>query len=323
VIDLSIVVLTWNGRDLVMNCLGSIERELLADGGCLATETLVVDNGSEDGTVAAVRERFPWAQVIALPRNVGFAAGNNAGLRRARGRYVCLLNNDTVVLPGGFETCVRFLDEHPAVGAVGPQLVHPSGRRQNSIHNFPSILLEVVPRGVLETLFPRRYPSKRFAHGQPLDVEALLGACMFVRRAVVEQVGEMPEDYFFFLEETDWFFQIRRAGWRVVHHPAAELVHLHGASTKQRVPLPTRVEYHRSLYHFFHKNHGRWQAAVVMAIRVTKLALACALSVPLLPFSARERARWAQRIGLLRWHALGRPASWGLAGLRRGASEAM
>jgi hypothetical protein len=148
VTDLSIVLLTWNGRDLALECLASIDREIRArtDSERLSVETIVVDNGSADGSVAAIRERFPWAEVVALPRNIGFAAGNNAGLVRAKGRMVCLLNNDTIVQRDGFEACVRYLDTHPDVGAVGPQLLHPDGRKQNSIHNFPTLLLEIVTK---------------------------------------------------------------------------------------------------------------------------------------------------------------------------------
>jgi hypothetical protein len=318
VIDLSIVLLTWNGRALTLDCLASIEREIRSrsDPGRIETETIVVDNGSRDGTVAAVRERFPWASVVALPCNRGFAGGNNAGLARARGRHVCLLNNDTVVQRDGLEACVRHLDAHPDVGAVGPQLLHPDGRRQNSIHNFPTLLLELVPRGVLESLAPRRYPSKRFAHDAPLDVEAVLGACMVVRRAVLERVGPMPEDYFFFLEETDWFYAMREAGWRVVHLPEARLVHVHGAATKRVVPLPTRIEYHRSLYHFFRKRRGPVQAALVGALRLVKLVLALLLFAPVAAVSRSERERWRQRAWILAWHLAGCPPQWGLSGVR-------
>jgi GT2 family glycosyltransferase len=324
VTDLSIVLLTWNGRELVLDCLASIEREIRArsDAARLETETIVVDNGSADGSVEAIRARFPWAEVVALPRNIGFAGGNNAGLARAKGRMVCLLNNDTIVQPDGFEACVRHLDAHPDVGAVGPQLLHPDGRKQNSIHNFPTLLLEIVPRGVLETLFPRRYPSKRFEHDVPLEVEAVLGACMVVRREVLEQVGPMPEDYFFFLEETDWFFQMRRKGWRVLHLPDATLVHIHGASTKKVVPLPTRIEYHRSLYHFFRKNRGAGEARAVMAVRLVKLVLAMLFGAPLALFSKRERERWVQRGWILLWHLRGQPIAWGLAGVRAKAEGA-
>ena len=292
-IDLSVVLLSWNGRDLALACLDSIDRTLRArrDAGRLETETILVDNGSADGTVEAVRARFPWVEIVALASNRGFAGGNNAGLARARGRYVCLLNNDTIVQPDCFEACVRHLEAHPEVGAVGPQLLHEDGRKQNSIHNFPTLLLELVPRGVLEVLAPRRYPSKRFAHDAPLEVEAVLGACMVVRREVIEQVGPMPEDYFFFLEETDWCFAMRERGHRVVHLPAARLVHLHGASTKKVVPLPTRIEYHRSLYHFFRKRRGRAQAAIVVGLRVGKLVSALVLLAPVALVSAGERER--------------------------------
>jgi hypothetical protein len=317
-VDLSIVVLTWNGRELVLACLESIDRAVRArrDAERIETETIVVDNGSSDGTARAVRERFPWAELIALPRNVGFAAGHNVGLARAkRGRHLLLLNDDTQVVPGALERCVRFLDDAPDVGAVGPQLLHPDGRRQNSIHAFPRLLTETVPRGLLETLFPRRFPSKRYAHAGPIDVEAVLGACIAVRRETLDAVGPLPEDYFFFLEETDWLFRMRRAGWRVVHLPDAKLVHVHGAATKKKVPLATRIEYHRSLYRFFRRNRGPGQAAVVVALRVARLAAALVVLAPLALVSARERERWRQRLAILAWHARGCPVSWGLSGV--------
>jgi GT2 family glycosyltransferase len=315
-IDLSIVLLTWNGRELALACLASIERVLRGPAATLAVETIVVDNGSRDGTVEAVRARFPWSEVLALPRNLGFAAGNNVGLARARGRHVALLNNDTEVLPGCFEACVRLLDAQPDVGVVGPQLLHPDGRLQNSIHNAPTLLGELVPRGLLEVLAPRRFPSKRFHHAGPLDVEAVLGACMVVRRAALDAVGPLPEDYFFFLEETDWLCAMRAGGWRVVHLPEARLVHLHGATTKKRIPLPTRIEYHRSLYHFFRKRRGPTQGAAVVAVRLAKLVLALVVLAPLALVLPRERARWRERAAILAWHARGCPRSWGLAGSR-------
>jgi len=318
-IDLSLVVLTWNARELVLACLSSIERTVRAPGAPLATEILVVDNGSSDGTVEAVRARFPWAEVVALPRNLGFAAGHNAGLARARGRHVALLNNDVELLPGCLEACVRHLDAHPEVGVVGPQLLHPDGRLQNSIHNAPTLLGELVPRGVLELLFPRRFPSKRYRHDAPIEVEAVLGACMVVRREALEQVGPLPEDYFLFLEETDWLFAMRAAGWRVVHLPQARLVHEHGATTKKRMPLETRIEYLRSLYHFFRKRRGAGQAAAVVAVRLVKLLLALIVLAPAALVLPRERARWRERATILAWHLRGCPRSWGLEGLCAGA----
>jgi hypothetical protein len=315
VTDLSIVVLTWNTRDLVLDCLASIEREVLSrtDPGRLEVETLVVDNGSADGTVEAVRARFPWAQRIPLPRNVGFAAGNNAGLRKISGRHAVLLNSDTVVLRDAFETCVRWLDAHPDVGVVGPQLLNPDLTKQNCIHNYPSLATEFVPKSLLEWLFPRRFPSKRYEHREPIDVEAVLGACMFVRHEVLEQVGPMPEDYFFFLEETDWCWRIRDAGWRVMHVPDARVVHVHGAATKKKIPARTRIEYHRSLYHFFRKNRGAAQASAVIALRFAKALLYTLALAPAALVSRGGRDRWASRAAVLAWHLRGCPAGAGLS----------
>jgi GT2 family glycosyltransferase len=323
-IDLSIVVLTWNARTLVADCLASIERTLRAPGvsGGLSFETIVVDNGSSDGTVEMLHERFPWVETLALPRNLGFAGGCNAGLAVAAGRHVALLNNDTELLPGCFETCVRFLDAEPYVGVVGPQLLHPDGRLQNSIHNAPTLLSELVPKGILETLWPRRFPSKRQRYERPVDVEAVLGACLVVRREALAEVGPLPEDYFFFLEETDWLVAMRQAGWRVVHLPNARLVHIHGATTKKRAPVATRIEYYRSLYHFFRKRRGPGQASAVIGVRVLKLLFALTLLAPFAAVLPSERRRWRERARILVWHLRGRPTSWGLAGLVAGESAA-
>ena len=317
--DLSIVIVTWNARDYLLDALASIEREVLgrSDAGRIDVETIVVDNGSVDGSVEAARAQYPFAEVIALPENIGFAAGNNVGLRRAKGRHCVLLNSDTVVLPDALETCVRYLDDHPDVGVVGLQLLNPDRSKQNCIHNFPSFASEIVPLGVLETLFPRRFPSKRFEHPEPIDVEAVLGACLFVRREVLEGVGLMPEDYFFFLEETDWCFYIKEAGWRIVQVPDAHVVHVFGASTKKKVPAETRIEFHRSLYHFFRKTRGPGAARAVLALRVFKSFLYLVTGGLLAPFSELRRDRWMQNARVLSWHLRGMPADEGLRGVNR------
>jgi GT2 family glycosyltransferase len=317
VIDLTIVVVNWNGRALLEDCLASIEREVggRSTPGRLETETLVVDQASSDGSAEAVRARFPWAEVLALPRNVGFAAGNNVGLRRARGRHCVLLNNDTVVLPDALERCVRYLDANPTVGVVGPQLLDPDGTKQNSVHSVPNLVSEIVPKAVLETIAPWRYPSKRYEHPGPIVVEAVLGACLVVRREVLETVGLMPEDYFMFLEETDWCWRIRRAGWKVVHLPDARVVHVHGATSKKRLPAETRIEYHRSLYHFFEKNRGESIARTVRGLRLAKGVLRAAAGSVAAPFSRRRRDRWRQDLRVLAWHLRGRPEGAGLARL--------
>jgi len=296
--ELSIIIVAWNVRDLVLDCLASLRLAQLA----LRHEIILVDNGSVDHTVAAVRQQFPEVHVLALPRNIGFAAGNNQGLLKASGRYALLLNSDTIVLEGGLERCVAYLDAHPNVGVVGPQLLNPDRTKQNCVHNSPTLVSELVGASLLRRLFPRRHPSKRIDYSGPVDVEAVLGACLFVRREVVNQVGPIDEEYFFFLEETDWCHRIRQAGWRIVHLPDAHVIHLYGESTKKKVPLRTRIEYYRSRYTFFRKNRGPLACAVLQAIVMAKLLLGAVAG-------GRRAAEYRQ---ILAWHAAGRPAEAGL-----------
>ncbi|MEE8556371.1 MAG: glycosyltransferase family 2 protein [Myxococcota bacterium] len=296
--DLSIIIVAWNVRDLVLDCLASIRDARLA----ISNEVLVVDNGSHDGTVEAVRRQFSETHVIALPENVGFAAGNNQGLLKMNGRYAVLLNSDTIVLRGGLEHCVGYLDAHPDVGVVGPQLLNPDRTKQNCIHNTPSLVSEVVSQSLLRRLFPGRYPSKRVEYREPIEVDAVLGACLFVRRDVVQEVGPIDEAYFFFLEETDWCHQIRERGWKVVHLPDAQVIHLYGESTKKKVPLQTRIEYYRSRYTFFRKNRTR---AAYVGLRLLVGAKLLLGSI----FGGRRAAEYR---GILRWHVAGRPAKAGL-----------
>ncbi len=297
-IDLSIIIVAWNVRDLVLDCLASIRDAKLG----LSYEVLLVDNGSDDSTVEAVRRQFSEVHVIALPRNIGFAAGNNQGLIKMSGRYALLLNSDTIVLRGGLERCVRYLDEHPEVGVVGPQLLNPDRSKQNCIHNSPTLISEIVSQSLLRRLLPGRFPSKLVDYEAPVRVEAVLGAGLFVRHQVIQQIGLICEDYFFFLEETDWCHRIRSQGWTVVHLPDAQVVHLYGESTKKKLPLRTRIEYYRSRYTFFQRNRGALACRGLVLIVLAKLLLGSVLG-------GRRAAGYRK---ILAWHWAGRPATAGL-----------
>ena len=310
--DLSVVVVTWNGWTFLSECLASLDRAIRRPA-TLDLQVVVVDNGSEDGTCRELAARFPWAECIALPKNRGFAAGANAGLRRASGRHAVLLNNDTTVPAGALEACVAYIDAHPEVGVVGPQLRGPDGRKQNSVHNEPGLITEIVPGWLLQTVWPGRYPSKRQAPAGPVAVDAVLGACLVVRAEVLARVGLLPEDYFFFLEETDWCRAIRRAGWGVRHLPGVEVTHVHGATSKKRDPARTRIEYHRSLYRFFRKNRGPAAFGALLAVRLVKSTLHVIVGAPAALFSRKAREQWWARWRVLAWHLSGRPEGWGLA----------
>jgi len=318
--DLSIVVSSWNTRALLLECLDSLQRSIEIERKReLATpfevEVLVVDNGSSDGSAQAVRRAHPEVRVIDLERNRGFAAGNNAALEVARGRTLLLLNSDAFPEPGALRRCVEVLDARPGVAAAGLQLLHPDGRLQNSIHTLPRAWHELVPRALLECLWPARFPSKRRPATEPIEVDAVLGACFFMRREAIDAIGPLSEDYFFFLEETDWCLRAARAGFRVLHIPDARAEHRSGASSKARYPIETRIEFNRSLYRFLETHRGRGSARAARTIRCLKSALLLpflSLAALVLPASRR---RLAVVWGVLRWHLAGCPATGGLAGL--------
>ena len=315
--DRSIIVVAWNTRELVLECLRSVERAMRTEGGGapLRVEVQVVDNGSSDGTAEAVRAEYPQARLIRLSENLGFAAGSNTGIRRASGRarHLLLLNSDARLMPDALERCVKFLDDHPDVGIVGPRLLRPDGSARAAVHNEPRLITELVPVGVLQLLFPRRFPSWRRSGSEPFDVEAVSGAALFARSQMLEWVGLLSEQYFFFLEETDWCRRVRRAGWRVVHHPGAQVIHLSGGSSKRVHPSLTRIEYHRSLYRFYQSHHGRGRAATALALRVCKAVFYVVTQAPLALFAPRIRVRCRAHWDVLLWHLRGCPASAGLS----------
>jgi GT2 family glycosyltransferase len=315
--DLSVVIVNWNTRALLLECLAAtrdeLEREARASG--LLGEIIVVDNGSRDGSADAVREAFDDVEVLPLPENRGYAAGNNAGIAVAKGRILLLLNSDAFLLPGALRVALDVFERSPDVAAAGVQLVHPDGRLQNSIHTFPRFWLELVPRALLELSMPKRFPSKRYRHAGPIDVDAVLGAAFFVRRAVIDEIGPLCEDYFFFLEETELCWRIKCARHRVVHIPAARAEHRSGASSKRRHSLATRVEFHRSLYHFLRTNQGVVPAAAVVVLRVVKGLVSLPFLLLLAIVSQRQRERLGIVWGMLVWHTLGCPRHWGLTGV--------
>ena len=234
--DLSVVVLTWNTKDMTLACLKQLQmalREVDRRRGW-SSEVIIVDNGSTDGTAVELRQRFPEMELQENEENLGFAAGMNGGLCRAEGETVLLLNSDAFLGAATIEACLDTLSLHEEAGMVGPRLLHPDGRIQRSVHSFPGVWSEILPRFLIEARHARRERSESGEEAQALPVDALRGAVLFVRRALIEEVGPLPEEYFFFLEETDWCWQARKKGWQVLYVPGAPALHLLGESSKRR-----------------------------------------------------------------------------------------
>lgn len=248
----TLVIPTLNSRDSLLRCLEAALSSRNID----EPEIFVIDNGGRDGSSDAVRASFPTVRVIRNETNQGFAKAVNQGIRESRGRLVCLLNDDAVLEPDTLRRLADELDREPQVGIMGPQLVHADGSLQNSIDNFPGLADQFLNKSLLRALFPRRYPSKRQAYEAPVEVESIIGACMVIRRELVEKIGGLDERYFVFLEETDYCLRAREAGFRTVFFPGAKVRHDQGMTGTKRAAHRTKVEYWRSMMAFLKRHRG-------------------------------------------------------------------
>lgn len=305
--DLTVVIPSYETADRLETCLAALARSA-EQHPRVGLEVIVVDNGSRDDSVLRARCSRLSPRVVALVRNRGFAAAVNRGLDLRRGRHVLLLNSDVIVdeemIPGGLAR----LDEDPTLGLLGPVLRHADGRVQRSAHPIPDLWTELLPEWLLGRL---RVPSP--SPGGLREVEALRGAVLFIRGDLLEKLGPLDEGYFFFLEDTDYCARARSAGVRVVEDGALFATHASGASSKRRVPLATRIEFHRSLYRFLERRSGRLVARLARGVRTLRNLVS--LSLLLLPAlaSGEARRRLAERFGLVLWHLRSCPPEPALA----------
>jgi GT2 family glycosyltransferase len=270
--DLSIIVVSWNTAGLLEACLDSIRRNAAG----LGCEVIVVDNGSSDGSVGMVMQRFPEAILIANPTNVGYARANNQGLSRASGRCVLLLNSDTEVTEGALGTLLAYMEGHPRVGAVGPRLVRPDGTVQQACDLFPLRPWEMAWERIVDRLWPQNTVTRqarmaRWDLRQPLAVDWLVGAALLVRRDVIETVGGLDERFWMYAEDLDWCYRMRKAGWEVHYLPHATVYHRQRASSERTPELAGQLARQReeSLVLFYRKHYG---AAAALGL---KMILAC------------------------------------------------
>ncbi len=260
-LDLTVVVVNWNVRDLLRRCLHSVLAH------AIRLEIIVVDNASSDGSAAMVRAEFPSVRLIANEENRGFTAATNQGLALAQGRYLLLLNPDTEVVGDALATMVHYMDAHPEVGALGPQLRYPDGSRQPSRRRFPTFATALVESTVIQewwrdNRFLRRYYMADTPDDAIQAVDWVVGACLLVRREVYDQVGGLDEGFFMYSEELDWCRRIKEAGWQVVYLPTATIIHHEGRSSEQVVPA-RHIHFQSSKVRYFRKHHGALQAGLL------------------------------------------------------------
>ena len=285
--SLSIIIVSWNTRKLLEDCISSI----LANPPTLPLDIWVVDNASSDTSPMMVREHFPEVHLMANHENVGFGRANNQAIQRCTGTYVLLLNPDTLITTGALQTLIDFLETQPQAGAAGAKILNPDSSLQISSHPRPTLSREIWRMFHLDALWPySAYPLTKWQVGQPQEVDVLMGACLLIRREVLDQVGVLDEDYFMYSEEVDLCYRIQRAGWRLYWVPEAEVVHFGGQSSQQAA-TEMFLNLYRSKIIYFRKHYG-W---LVTQVYKSILRTAALLRLMLAPFILFEDSSRRQK----------------------------
>lgn len=299
-IAVSVIIVNWNTKDILQNCLNSVYQTI----DNLPCEVIVVDNASSDGSTEILQERYPQVIKIYNKVNRGFGAANNQAFAIMKGNYALLLNTDTIMTPGAVDKLWTFCEHHQEAGIVCGQLLHADGRKQNSVAVFPSLLSLLINSSFLEYIFPQWFPSKRYEHKKPIEVDSAIGACMMINKKALAEVGFFDERYFFYFEETDLAYSFHSKGWRVYHIPDAFIYHLQGQSIGHNVG--SRIEFYRSRYQFLRKWHGRkyfYPAVTIIFFRLLVNCLfSCAVNILTFGLVKKLRQKLIVYSHLIFWH---------------------
>ena len=262
-VDISVIIVNWNARELLRRCLVSID----ANHGDLSIEVIVVDSASSDDSVHMVKREFPWVKVAASQQNLGYAGGNNLGAREATGRCLLILNPDTEIVENALQQMVAYLDSHPTVGVVGPRLFLPDGSIQRSCRRFPQLATAFFQtplgwRWFPNNKFDRMHYITECSDNHPLSVDWLVGAALMIRRETWQQVGPFDDRFFLYSDEVDWCHRCRDAGWEIHYLPWSYVKHDQGGTTR-RVVAPARTHFYRSRVLYFGKYFGVGWASII------------------------------------------------------------
>ncbi|MDX1991563.1 MAG: glycosyltransferase family 2 protein [bacterium] len=272
ILDLSIIIVSWNVRDLLAACLRSIE----ATAGHLKLETIVVDSASSDDSVAMMQRDFPHVTVLAQHENVGYTRGNNIGLQAAKGRYLLLLNPDTEIMGDALTQMVAYLDAHPEVGVVGPHTLNTDGSYQSTRRRFPTVLLAFFESTWLQPYAPKTLLDRFYVNDAPqdatLEVDWVQGSALLARREIYDQIGGLDEGYVMFSEELDWCKRAKQHGWRVVYLGSANITH-HGGKSTDQASARKHIYFQESKLRYFRKYHGVWVAVVLRVFLLLSYSL--------------------------------------------------
>ena len=272
-VDLSVIIVSWNVRELLDKCLESLRRARRSNAihGQIefSMEIIVVDSGSADGSVELLSEKHPDLTLLAQSQNVGFTRGNNIGLKRARGAFLLLLNPDTEVSPGALGLMIDFMSGHPRVGIVGPHTLNSDGSHQSTRRRFPTLLTGIFESTWLSAWAPaaveRRYRMLDTSDDDILEADWVQGSALMLRREVYDAIGGLDEGFTMYSEELDYCRRAKAAGWQVFYHGGAIITH-HGGKSSEQAAAFKQIHFQTSKLRYFRKHHGRAQYLLLRAI---------------------------------------------------------
>jgi len=264
-VDLSIIIVSWNVAALLKACLESIQR---ARNTPYTIEIIVVDSGSIDATLEMLRQDYPQVKLLAQTENLGFTRCNNIGLAVAQGRHVMLLNPDTEVIDDALAQMIAYLNSNPTVGIVGPHTLNTDGTHQSTRRRFPNLALAFFESTWLQPFAPKslldRYYVREVEDGATADVDWVQGSALMARREVYAQIGGLDEGYVMYSEEMDWCKRAKNAGWRVVYLGTAKIIH-HGGKSTEQATARKHIHFQESKLRYFRKYHGWVRAHLLRA----------------------------------------------------------
>jgi len=253
--ELSIIIVSWNVKDLLKKCLESI----FASQGNFNSEVIVVDNASTDRTAEMVRVKFPQVKFLANEKNIGYAAANNLGFAQSSGKYILFLNPDTVILDNTLEKMLEFVKGNDKIAIAGCKHLNPDKTLQPSIRRFPTVTAIVLILLKIAKIFPdlpalRHYFARDFDYNRLQIVDQVAGSFFFTKREILQKIGPFDEQFFTWFEEVDLCRRAKAAGWQVWYNPTAEIIHVGGQSFKQQLVLKNQKIFFQSAWRYFRKN---------------------------------------------------------------------
>lgn len=266
-IRISIVLVNWNTRELLLDCIQSIYDNTEES----RKEIIVVDNASTDGSVAAVRQRYPGVKLICNESNLGFSRANNIGIHESTGQYVCLINSDIKLIKGCLDILVKYLDNNKSVGLIGPKILNEDRTLQISCREYPTIWNNLCAALALNLIFPRAgifsgEMMTYFRHDKKKQVEVLVGCFLLTRKEVINGLGGLDERYFIYAEDMDWCKRINEEGWKVIFNPDAHAIHYEGRSSLA-FPIRFNLEQEKAILQYWQKHEGKYKTRCYIAIK--------------------------------------------------------